>query len=67
MARSLYASPEGRIRAKQALARKRWTQQLLAEEVGLKTRQPVGRFFAGQAVDRRVFIAVAKAVRTSRQ
>ena len=58
MARSLYASPEGRIRAKQALARKRWTQQLLAEEVGLKTRQPIGRFFAGQAVDRRVFIEI---------
>lgn len=58
MARSLYASPEGRIRAKQALAHKRWTQQLLAEEVGLKTRQPVGRFFAGQAVDRRVFIEI---------
>lgn len=36
--RALYASTQGIIRAKQAIARKRWTQQDLAYEVGLKTR-----------------------------
>jgi predicted NACHT family NTPase len=56
--RSLYASAEGTLRARQALARKRWTQQLLAEEVGLKTRQPIGRFLAGKTVDRSVFMEV---------
>ncbi|WP_017719994.1 NACHT domain-containing protein [Kamptonema formosum] len=56
--RSLQASPEGALRAKQAVARKGWTQQDLANEVGLKTRQPVGKFFAGLPVDRRVFIEI---------
>lgn len=56
--RSLYASSEGTLRARQALARKRLTQQLLAEEVGLKTRQPVGRFLAGKTVDRSVFMEI---------
>jgi predicted NACHT family NTPase len=40
------------------VARKGWTQQDLANEVGLKTRQPVGKFFAGLPVDRRVFIEI---------
>lgn len=56
--RSLCASLEGSIQAKQAMARKRWTQQFLSEEVGLKTRQPVGRFLAGKAIDRRIFMEI---------
>ncbi|HEY9730166.1 MAG TPA: NACHT domain-containing NTPase [Chroococcales cyanobacterium] len=56
--RSLYASTEGIIRAKQAIARKRWTQQDLAYEVGLKTRQSIGRFLAGKAIERRIFIEI---------
>jgi predicted NACHT family NTPase len=56
--RSLQASSEGALRAKQAVARKGWTQQDLANEVGLKTRQPIGRFFACQPIDRRVFMEI---------
>ena len=54
--RSLQASLEGTKQAKQAFASKGWTQADLAREVGIKTRQPIGRFFAGQPVDRQVFI-----------
>ena len=54
--RSLQASLEGIKQAKQAFASKGWTQADLAREVGIKTRQPIGRFFAGQAVERQVFI-----------
>jgi predicted NACHT family NTPase len=54
--RSLQASPEGIKQAKQAFTSKGWTQADLAREVGIKTRQPIGRFFAGQPVDRQVFI-----------
>lgn len=56
--RSLRASTQGIIQAKQAIARKRLTQQILAEQVGLRTRQPIGRFLAGKAIDRRVFIEI---------
>ncbi|HEY9602604.1 MAG TPA: NACHT domain-containing NTPase [Allocoleopsis sp.] len=56
--RSLYASTEGIIRAKRAIARKRWTQQDLAYEVGLKTRQSIGRFLAGKPIERRVFMEI---------
>ena len=54
--RSLQASPEGLKQARQAIARKGWTQEYLATEVGLKTRQPIGRFLAGKPVERRVFM-----------
>ncbi|HEY9665176.1 MAG TPA: NACHT domain-containing NTPase [Coleofasciculaceae cyanobacterium] len=56
--RSLRASTQGIIQAKQAIARKQLTQQILAEQVGLKTRQPIGRFLAGKAIDRRVFMEI---------
>lgn len=56
--RSLEASTQGIIRAKQAIARKHLTQQLLAEQVGLKTRQPIGRFLAGKAIDRSTFMEI---------
>jgi predicted NACHT family NTPase len=54
--RSLKASPAGIQRAKRAFALKGWTQENLAGEVNLKTRQPVWRFFTGQPVDRQVFM-----------
>lgn len=43
--RSLQASPTGIQRAKRAFTLKGWTQENLAAEVNLKTRQPVWRFF----------------------
>ena len=56
--RSLQASTQGIQLARKAFSRKGWTQEQLAYEVGLKTRQAVGRFFACQPVDRRVFTEI---------
>ncbi len=56
--RSLRASPVGIQRAEGAFAFIGWTQENLAGEVNLKTRQPIWRFFAGQPVDRQVFIEI---------
>jgi predicted NACHT family NTPase len=53
--RSLQASPSGIKKAKQQFASKGWTQEYLANEVGIKTRQPIWRFFAGQAIERYTF------------
>ncbi|XHX76495.1 MAG: NACHT domain-containing protein [Stenomitos frigidus ULC029] len=53
--RSLQASPPGVQQAKRAFALKGWTQENLAGEVGLKTRQSVWRFFTGQPFERQVF------------
>jgi predicted NACHT family NTPase len=53
--RSLQASPAGIQQAKRAFAIKGWTQENLAGEVNLKTRQPIWRFFTGQPVDRQIF------------
>ncbi len=56
--RSLQASLSGIQRAKAAFAIKGWTQDNLAGEVNLKTRQPIGRFFTGQRVDRQTFLGI---------
>jgi predicted NACHT family NTPase len=53
--RSLQASLPGIQQAKRAFAFKGWTQENLAGEVNLKTRQPIWRFFTGQSVDRQIF------------
>lgn len=53
--RSLRASLLGIKKAKQQFALKGWTQEYLANEVGIKTRQPIWRFFAGQAIERYTF------------
>lgn len=53
--RSLQASAEGIRKAKQAFKRKGWTQEYLAAEVSLETRQPIWKFFTGQPIDRHVF------------
>jgi predicted NACHT family NTPase len=51
--RSLQASAQGIKKAKQAFLRKGWTQEYLAGEVGLETRQPIWKFFAHRQCDRR--------------
>lgn len=56
--RSLQASTEGIRQAKKRFAHKGWTQDYLAEEVGVKTRQPIWRFFAGKPVDRFTFFEI---------
>ena len=56
--RSLQASAAGIKQAKRAFALKGWTQENLAAEVNLKTRQPIWRFLTGQPVDRQIFIAL---------
>lgn len=56
--RSLQTSPAGIQQAKRAFAIKGWTQENLAGEVNLKTRQPIWRFFTGQPVDRQIFLAI---------
>ncbi|MCP2727372.1 NACHT domain-containing protein [Limnofasciculus baicalensis] len=56
--RSLQASPVGIQQAKRAFALKGWTQENLAGEVNLKTRQPIWRFFTGQPVDRQIFMEI---------
>ena len=56
--RSFQASLVGVQRAKQAFALKGWTQENLAGEVHLKTRQPIWRLFTGQPVDRQVFMDI---------
>ncbi len=53
--RSLRASLPGIQQAKRAFALKGWTQENLAGEVGLKTRQSIWRFFTGQPVERQIF------------
>jgi predicted NACHT family NTPase len=56
--RSLQASLTGIQETKRAFARKGWTQDNLAAEVNLKTRQPIWRFFSGRPVERRTFIEI---------
>ncbi|MGL5805759.1 MAG: NACHT domain-containing protein, partial [Xenococcaceae cyanobacterium] len=56
--RSLQASSAGVKQAKKAFANKGWTQENLAGEVNLKTRQPVWRFFTGRAIERYTFIEI---------
>ena len=56
--RSLQASSAGIQRAKRAFTLKGWTQDNLAGEVNLKTRQPIWRLFSGQPVDRQIFMDV---------
>jgi predicted NACHT family NTPase len=58
--RSLQASSEGMTKARLAFKRKGWTQEVLAGEVGLETRQPIWKFFAGKPVDRQVFHEICK-------
>ncbi|MEH2063331.1 MAG: NACHT domain-containing NTPase [Nostoc sp.] len=56
--RSLQASFNGIQEAKRSFARKGWTQDNLAAQVNLKTRQPIWRFFSGRPVERHTFIEI---------
>ncbi|AFZ00184.1 NACHT domain-containing protein [Calothrix sp. PCC 6303] len=56
--RSLQASLTGIQESKRAFARKGWTQENLAFEVNLKTRQPIWRFFSGRPVERHIFLEI---------
>ncbi len=56
--RSLKASPDGIRQAKREFTQKGWTQDYLAVEVNVKTRQPIWRFFTGQSVDRFIFMEI---------
>ena len=56
--RSLNASLLGIAKAKQSFQRKGWTQEYLASEVELETRQPIWKFFSGRPVERHIFIDI---------
>lgn len=58
--RSLQASPVGIQQVKRAFALKGWTQDNLAAEVNLKTRQLIWRFFTGQPIDRQIFMELCQ-------
>ncbi|HIK07433.1 MAG TPA: NACHT domain-containing NTPase [Trichormus sp. M33_DOE_039] len=53
--RSLQASEEGIKKAKRVFNRKRLTQESLANQVGIDSRQPIWKFFTGKPIDRRIF------------
>ena len=54
--RSLKASTLGIEKAKRAFERIGWTQEYLAAEVGLSTRQSVWKFLKGKPIERHIFI-----------
>jgi predicted NACHT family NTPase len=56
--RSIQASITGIQQAKRAFSLTGWTQENLAGEVNLKTRQPIWRFFTGQPIDRQIFMEI---------
>ncbi len=58
--RSLQASTDGIKNAKKAFSNRGLTQQGLSVQVGLKTRQPIWRFFTGQPVDRFIFMDICR-------
>lgn len=60
--RSLKASPSGIEQAKKAFERKGWTQEYLAAEVGVQTRQSIWKFFSGRPIERYIFIDICKSL-----
>ncbi|MBD2080418.1 NACHT domain-containing NTPase [Leptolyngbya sp. FACHB-17] len=60
--RSFQATEAGIKQAKSAFDRTGWTQEGLAMEVNLRTRQPVWRFFTGRPVERHIFIELCSAL-----
>jgi predicted NACHT family NTPase len=58
--RSLQASSPGIEQARSAFVARGWTQENLAAEVGLKTRQCIWRFFKGQPIERHIFVEICK-------
>ncbi|HEY9297347.1 MAG TPA: NACHT domain-containing protein, partial [Phormidium sp.] len=55
---SLSASEQGIRKAKQAYMRTELTQALLADEIGLKTRSSIWKFFKGKSIDLGIFKAI---------
>jgi predicted NACHT family NTPase len=60
--RSLQASAEGIKKARKAYNSQGWTQEGLAQAIDLKTRQPIGNFFAGKPINRNNFIEICTAL-----
>ena len=56
--RSLKASAKGISQAKRAFELTGWTQEYLAAEVGLSTRQSIWKFFTGKPIERHIFIYI---------
>ena len=56
--RSLKASSTGIPQAKRAFELTGWTQEYLAAEVGLSTRQSIWKFFTGKPIERHIFIDI---------
>ncbi|NHC37417.1 NACHT domain-containing protein [Scytonema millei] len=56
--RSLQASTIGIEKAKRAFRHTQWTQEDLACEVGIETRQPIWKFFAGKPIERQTFLEI---------
>ncbi|WP_375512131.1 NACHT domain-containing protein [uncultured Nostoc sp.] len=56
--RSLKASPVGIEKAKSAFKIRQWTQEYLASEVGLETRQSIWKFFTGKPIERQNFMEI---------
>ncbi len=53
--RSLQACTVGIEKAKRVFNAKQWTQEYLASEVGIGTRQPIWKFFTGKPIERNTF------------
>jgi len=53
--RSLRASTIGIQKARKAFQRGDWTQEYLALEIGIETRQPIWKFFSGKPIERHNF------------
>ncbi|MCL6754138.1 NACHT domain-containing NTPase [Nostoc sp. CCCryo 231-06] len=56
--RSLKASTIGIEKAKRAFKVREWTQEYLASEVGLETRQSIWKFFTGKPIERQNFMEI---------
>ncbi|MBD2247158.1 NACHT domain-containing NTPase [Nostoc sp. FACHB-888] len=56
--RSLKASTVGIEKAKRAFKAREWTQEYLASEVGLETRQSIWKFFTGKPIERQNFMEI---------
>ncbi|MDZ7965423.1 MAG: NACHT domain-containing NTPase [Nostoc sp. DedSLP03] len=56
--RSLKASSVGIEKAKKAFKIREWTQEYLASEIGLETRQPIWKFFTGKPIERQNFMEI---------
>lgn len=54
--RSLQASQEGAKLARKIFERRGWTQEGMAAELELRTRQPIWRFFTCRPIERYIFI-----------